>query len=496
MYYLFAPSNAKIRATVSGALAFAGILVTGAGIWWTSAGRSTTGPERDSGPAARNESSLPLEILVSGDTSGWIVPCGCTANQSGGLLRRGTFVAQERKTHEVIVVDAGGAPAGTALYERLKFEAILDGERALFVAIHNLGGPEAALDPDELKRLAAETGVPFVSANLIDPSGRLIAEPCRLVTAAGRRILFIGVLSPKYASSHFRIRDPRSAILETLADRKGIYDSAIVLAYLPESELRDLAASLPEVDAVIGGPTGQSIAPIAIGPTLLASATNKGKFLIRLVPGADAAARWSGDVVEMTGTFSDDPEQAAILAAFRRELEERDVTAAESGLAPPLGEDLPPDYRIAGSQSCRDCHREDHRHWTDSQHAHAWTTLTEKAAQADSSCQKCHTTGFGMPGGFLSLARSQPSAAVGCESCHGPSQAHVAEPRKHTPFVAKDQCVRCHDRENSPQFELAAYWTKIKHGAPATASATSDPEVTPIHKPLTGAETSEGEQRP
>ena len=55
-----------------------------------------------------------------------------------------------------------------------------------------------------------------------------------------------------------------------------------MLAYLPEAELRQLAAELPEADLVVGGPTGQSIAPIRVGPTWLASATNKGKFLIQM----------------------------------------------------------------------------------------------------------------------------------------------------------------------------------------------------------------------
>src|SRR6516225_2088203 len=39
----------------------------------------------------------PGVIIISGDTAGWIVPCGCTANQSGGLLRRGTMVAKLRE---------------------------------------------------------------------------------------------------------------------------------------------------------------------------------------------------------------------------------------------------------------------------------------------------------------------------------------------------------------------------------------------------------------
>src|ERR1700745_4371010 len=39
---------------------------------------------------AGGDADHPLVLVVSGDTAGWIVPCGCTSNQSGGLLRRGS----------------------------------------------------------------------------------------------------------------------------------------------------------------------------------------------------------------------------------------------------------------------------------------------------------------------------------------------------------------------------------------------------------------------
>ena len=41
-----------------------------------------------------------------------------------------------------VLLDAGGAPAGTTPYHRVKFEAILRGEMAMGIAAHNLGGPE------------------------------------------------------------------------------------------------------------------------------------------------------------------------------------------------------------------------------------------------------------------------------------------------------------------------------------------------------------------
>src|SRR4051812_45742211 len=84
----------------------------------------------------------PGALVISGDTAGWITPCGCTSNQSGGLLRRGTFVTDLRRQMETILVDVGGAPGGDSDYHKVKFEAVLRGELLMGLAAHNLGGPE------------------------------------------------------------------------------------------------------------------------------------------------------------------------------------------------------------------------------------------------------------------------------------------------------------------------------------------------------------------
>ena len=43
----------------------------------------------------------------------------------------------------------------------------------------------------------------------------------------------------------------------------------------------------------------------------------------------------------------------------------------------------------------------------------------------------------------------------------------MSEPKVHTTWAAADQCGRCHDHENSPKFEFASYWAKVRHGKPA-----------------------------
>lgn len=439
----------------AGGVGLAGIA---AARWW----KAGTGPDGETGSAS---AARPLSVVISGDTAGWIVPCGCTSNQSGGLPRLGRFVRTIARDRDVVLLDVGGSPGGVSPYDREKFIAIVKGKQKMGLAVHNVGAPELALGIDELRAAGRKLGAPFVSANLRNRAGEQAFEAAKLVDAGGRRLLVAGVISPRFATKECQISSPADAVLSAVETFRGRYDDLIVLAYLPEGELRQLAADVPEADVVAGGPTGQSIAPQAVGPALLTAATNKGKFAAHLRrAGETGVARWSGEIIELDASFKDDPEQLRNLDEFYAVLEARDFAAEETGFVPPQPVDPPAGYRIAGSESCRDCHESDAHAWDVSAHPHAWKTLIDRGAQVDSDCQRCHTTGFGLPGGFVSAKRSADRVGVGCESCHGPSRGHVDNPEMKTAFAARDFCIRCHDRENSPQFEFASYWDRIRHG--------------------------------
>src|SRR5690349_19061836 len=266
----------------------------------------------------------PAKLVVSGDTAGWLMPCGCTSNQSGGLLRRATYVNGLRATSDVILADAGGAAGGDSDYHKVKFEAILAGERQMGIAAHNVGRSEAAFGPTYLRDASKRLAVPLISANVRDASdGRPVLDASRVVSAGGRRVLLVGVMSPKFATPSLQVSDPKQAVLDASAATKGTYDALIVLAYLPQDELEQLAMTLPEADAGIGGPTGQAIVPRKLGPTLLAAATNKGKFLIELsaANGGTGGGAWEGKVVELSAGFADDPAQQAGVTAYLATLE-------------------------------------------------------------------------------------------------------------------------------------------------------------------------------
>ena len=426
----------------------------------------------------------PVTLVVSGDTDGWLTPCGCTANQSGGLPRRATIlksIATDSKG-DLLYCDVGGAPGGTSRYHKIRFEAILSGELEMSIDAHNLGGPEAALGAEYLSSLIAKFPVPFTSANLKTPDGKLLAPPLRMVESTGRRIAIIGVTAPGTPAPGLIIDDPLTAIRAAITNVK--YDSLVVLAYLPQEQLEKLAGQLPEADAVVGGPTGQPLAPIKRGPTVVASATRKGKFLVALnlanpshSPGSTATIPVDG--IREVKDVPDDPSQQKNVMAYLTDLRAMDLTADDSQLVASMANAQNPGFRVAGSESCAPCHAAETTAYHATAHAHAWQTLVDKKYEVDPSCQVCHTTNYGLPDGFFSRAKSMSRVNVGCESCHGPSSEHTQNPKTRTPFLAADSCIRCHDPENSPRFEYASFWQKIKHGRKALAETPTAAQVKP-----------------
>ena len=279
----------------------------------------------------------------------------------------------------------------------------------------------------------------------------------------GLNVVVAGVIDPALVvHSDWQASEPVQAILKAFAASKP--DVRIVLAYLDEGGLRSLAESLPEIDYIIGGPTGQALSPTRVGTVTILSATNKGKFLASatLKRNERRFEQVKTEICEVSSELHEDQEQLKNLSNYYMNLTKHDFPADEAGLVTNVESDKS-GYAIAGSSACVACHKQDDAIWHNSKHSHAWEVLVGKSAQFDPHCQQCHTTGYGLQGGFVSVAKSTALVDVGCENCHGPSQAHVHDPRRRTPFQAKEQCQRCHDHENSPQFALDAYWTRVFH---------------------------------
>ena len=391
-------------------------------------------------------------IFATCDTQGWIEPCGCASGQSGGLSRRASLIEQLAGQDDRLLVSVGGAAMGNQPYDVAKFNAIVAGEEQMGYQVHNIGVSEIGLPLPETDKLT------FISTNLSQRDARV--RPSVLITMGGWRILVLGVVSPSLVLKETEVETPDRAILNAIDEQKEPHDCVVVLAYMNQNELRELAASVPEVDVIIGGKTGQSIAPTQSGRTLLTAVSNKGKFVARVHSG-QTGLNWKADLHEVTSEYEEDAVQQANLKAFRQRLADFDFSASQTSFVSAPSRD---DNQFVGSDACQSCHEEDTEIWKGTTHAHAWKTLEDVGAHVDSSCQRCHTVGFGGAGGFVNRQSSMNRIDVGCESCHGPSSKHVADENVKTPWLAADSCLACHDHENSPHFEYDSYWQQVEHG--------------------------------
>jgi Cytochrome c554 and c-prime len=145
----------------------------------------------------------------------------------------------------------------------------------------------------------------------------------------------------------------------------------------------------------------------------------------------------------------------ALLAAVVLSMLTREPTIAQQPLAqPPAGQ------TYVGMKECAACHFDQFMVWRTTPHAKAFTILPTKY-QADASCLKCHSTGFGQSTGFKSIKETPNLAGNTCENCHGPGSEHVKvaksfgqkklteQEQKYVrstiyKILPKNVCVECH----------------------------------------------------
>jgi thiol-disulfide isomerase/thioredoxin len=141
-----------------------------------------------------------------------------------------------------------------------------------------------------------------------------------------------------------------------------------------------------------------------------------------------------------------------------------DGSAPRPLLAFPEGDNL-------GSEACLACHKAVGRTWKKSAHAKARNSLKKKGSASDDGCLSCHAVA--KPGNE-SEAPSFHSGGVGCESCHGPGEQHVAAGGGKENIVGLGEtcpecvietiCTRCHTPEHDPDWDLKVALPKVGHG--------------------------------
>jgi hypothetical protein len=460
----------------------------------------------------------PAAVLVAtGEQQGYFEPCGCTANQLGGMTRRaGLFRKLQGLDWDVRGVDVGSLSRRTGVQAQIKFETTLQALRDLKYVALGIGPEELRLDPGYLLSQHLTEGsdfLAFVSANLTFFGSRDVGTPVskQIVTVGGLRIGITSVLSETLRNEVFPANTP-SADAEWTEPQQALrtvleeFDAEqvqfrVLLSQATLEESREFARLFPRFNVII---TAQGFGegepkPENIGPVQLIQPGEKGKTagVIGIYPN-DTAQPIRFELVKLTGdTFGDDPAMVRLMEDYQRRLTEQQVVSAE----PPAGH--PSGASFVGSQKCGECHTKAMAVWQNTAHMHAFESLDPQFKRHgferlhgisrinDPECLSCHVTGWDpqnyvrFRSGFLneSFAGSEVErnlekllAGNQCENCHGPGSQHIelvessADPavagesvRVTLEQARSNTCVRCHDGDNSPEFDFDKYWEQVKH---------------------------------
>ena len=468
----------------------------------------------------------PIELMLTGDDDGYLDACGCDEGLLGGLPRRKTALQYlgVEDGHALVLSNGGLAPLRPGVapdaperdLDRWKLNFQLLAMSEMHYSAIALTAAELALGRATLEMAAALLGdaCPFVATNLVDtraaadstqPELKFVRSVVR--TVRDRTIAVFAVIAPSRAAAvaaadaHVNLEPMAEALRSELAkvSAQGKPWKTIVLAQADADEAKQLAHDVPGLDAiVIPNPDGQDEPEEKlrrVDATDILTTGRKGKFVVRYRFGADSGhASWKAEDVNDQLEKNDSVKQ--LLDGYRDSLKDNQPIERWYGRLPDPGGVA----YVGADEGCANCHEKAWKTWQASKHAHAWATLVLqdeppppelkkgrlRNAIFDPDCVKCHVTGFGYASGYRGPKKEDPNAPlvnVSCEACHGPAGDHATRasrgdttyPGGHAPSVANGAafalCVRCHDPDNSTQFELKGYWAGKVRGQQREAVA-------------------------
>jgi hypothetical protein len=365
-----------------------------------------------------------LNIIYTGSMNGELESCGCSPKTDfGGVARlSGYLAAHKKELTPYILIDAGNFTAEDTPQGRLKAEAMLKSFGIMkYDAVAFLKN-EKAFDHD------------FFSAVLKDDTILVVSD-----TPPGNKSVLI-----KRDGFNVNISiDPESYkenTLNILLTDRSVTGTKIIKGWdviiVSSGEIFDEPVKVNETIITAGYPKGKKFGILTV---LTGSEGGKKNFKHRWHP-------LGNDIKEDAGVRNILNDYDARVAALLR----------ESGK--PSSE-----ITYAGVSKCAECHQLFVEGWEETRHAGAFKTLEEVGKSADPECIVCHTVGFGEEGGFYSVETTPQLVNVQCEECHGLDREHLEDYYKPMMPVTESVCLKCHTKDNSPDFDYPVYLEKIKH---------------------------------
>jgi hypothetical protein len=439
-------------------------------------------------------------LIITGQMDGYLEPCGCTQGQLGGLIRRFDFIERlKAQKWPVALIDLGSlikdprAARGGLDQAKIKFGIALK-------ALSTLKYDAIALSAEDLKVGVGEAFAQFL--NNLDNSTKIVVanvqpgagmesriQRTEIISAGPVKLGITAVIEPETLS---QLNDPeKPEMLPTvlrpdevlgsvLAELEGKSECQVLMVQGPAELAKRLATAYPGFDVVAS--TSQVVDPLERdeqrlnnGKTILVTVGRRGKYVGAVGFFADPAQKmryysvtldhkYNGPGTEIKKVIEDEYrgmlKSAGVVESFPR----HDHAGGTAGAV------------FVGAETCRGCHPNTFAKWSTTKHSEAFIALEKHPKPNtifDAECITCHTTGFEYTTGWKSATATPHLKGNQCENCHGPASKHVSDPdnlayrgplKLTAAQASKNQvCTRCHDEDNSPNFDFPNFWGKIAH---------------------------------
>lgn len=467
-------------------LAVAAVLIAAVAAGWSFLHR-----EAEAGPAPKEIPPIPamftgwqkpdFVIVLSGQTHGYLQPCGCSYPQLGGLVRRYNFLEwlKTNKGWTVIPLEMGDIMAPKSQQPQqteIKFEVNMKALETMGYVAYGLG--ETEIKADLTNTLAVFTAqqknarpVP-VTLNLQNAAGpgqpffNLGVRQYIVVNAPKANVGVTSLVGPtfqKFAAGQGGVQFFQNGqiVPPGLVSLKADKAEFVVLLYQGTRKEAKAAAQFCNDEAkknpkaaqvyIVVHPDEEEAPPGTMEPVLpanLVTTGHKGRYVgvvgVWKQPNGGFETKYELVAMgpEWTTPKAKEPGHP-IMQLMEKEYAAR---VAKMNLAEryPRFDHITQlelkakggDAKFVGSDRCIDCHESAGQVWANTGHSHAFDTLVKDVnpglRDKDGECIVCHSVGFMNTTGYLDRNNKGKTndrlKHVGCEACHGPGSMHADNP--------------------------------------------------------------------
>jgi hypothetical protein len=352
--------------------------------------------------------------------------------------------------------------------DRMNYDVLAVGEREL---AYGYDFYESMMEGTKMKVLAAN-----ITYNGKDPLGSRYV----IIKSGGVKVGFVNVFDSNsnvsstnvFKKHGYVVEDPLVTLTRDIAKVRPKCDVLVLIAHASWGKLNGLLKQVSGVDFVIAVHDGAvDRRAREIDGTKLMRPGSRGQHVctVAFVVDPEGAIKTTDTaMLDVKTSLPEDPYIAAMVKETSDKYNEARRAQTISRMAKEK-EKMKGD-KFLSDATCKRCHEDIYQLWLETPHAHAYESLTEKGMERDNDCLACHTTGFGTPTGYVppdlpaSADGGSPKPPPGtpdlrnvqCEACHGMGTYHSRDDGDFLK-VTRAECMRCHDPENSPDFDYKEY---------------------------------------